>query len=233
MKEIIQGIYTFTGLMAGRVYAIEDPDGLTLVDCGLAQAPPRIVKQLQASGYEPSDVKRILITHAHPDHVGGLAELQRMTGAFVVCGEKERPVVEGRVAVGMISPYKELIEARRFKTPPVKFPPTPVDRAVAEGDRIDEVLGGVLVLHTPGHALGHVTYWQPERRIAICGDVMMNLRGLTLPFALLTPDMDEDKRSVRRIALLQPEILLFGHGPALLNDTTRKVRRFSDKVNSP
>lgn len=233
MKEIIPGIYTFTNLIAGRVYAIEDPDGLTLVDCGLSLAPPRIIKQLKAAGHAPGDVKRILITHAHPDHVGGLNELQRLTGASVLCGELELPVVEGHVAIGMISPYKEIIEARRFKTPPMKFPPTHVDRALIEGDRIEEVLGGLQVLHTPGHALGHVTYWQPERRIAIVGDVLMNLRGLSLPFRLVTPDMDEDKRSIRRVARLEPQIVLFGHGNPLMKDAARKLRRFSDRVSRP
>lgn len=233
MKEIIPGIYTFTGLFVGRVYAIEGSDGLTLVDCGLSLAPPRIIKQLKAAGYAPGDVKRILITHAHPDHVGGLPELQRLTGASVVCGALERPVVEGEVAVGMISPYKELLEAQRFHTPPVKFPPTHVDRTVSEGDHIEEALGGLQVLHTPGHALGHVTYWQPERRIAIVGDVLMNLRGLTLPFAFVTPDMDADKRSIRRVARLEPEIVLFGHGKPLLKDAARKLRHFSDKVIRP
>lgn len=233
MKEIIPGIYTFTGLYIGRVYAIEGADGLTLVDAGLTLATPRIVQQLGERGYKPQDVKRILVTHAHPDHIGGLPELHRLTGAQVVASEQETPVVEGEVAIGMLSPYKELLEQRRLKTPPLKFPPTPVGRVVKEGDVLEEVLGGLQVLLTPGHALGHVTYWQPERRIAFCGDVMMNLVGLSLPFSIVTPDMDQDRRSIRRVASLEPEMVMFGHGAPLLKNTARKLARFSDKVNRP
>lgn len=233
MKEVIPGIYTFTGLIVGRVYAIEDPDGLTIVDAGLKIAPSRIVAQLREAGREPGDVKRILVTHAHPDHVGGLPELRRQTGAEVICSELERPVVQGEVAIGMISPHKELLAARRLKPPPTLLEGTPVDRTVGEGDALDEVLGGLRVLLTPGHALGHITFWQPERRIAFCGDVIMNLAGLTLPLGPVTPDMDENRRSVRRVASLEPEALLFGHGKPLLEDTTRRVREFSNRVNRP
>jgi glyoxylase-like metal-dependent hydrolase (beta-lactamase superfamily II) len=233
MKEVVPGIYTFTGLIVGRVYAIEDPDGLTIIDAGLQVAPSRILAQLRDSGREPGDVKRLLITHAHPDHVGGLPELKRLTGAEVICSELERPVTEGKVAIGMISPYKEILESRRIKPPPTVLKGTPVDRTVDEGDVLDEVLGGLHVLITPGHALGHITFWQPERRIAFCGDVMMNLAGLTLPLGPLTPDMDENRRSIRRIANLEPQVLLFGHGKPLTQDTARRVRDFSLRVNRP
>ncbi|MDQ3927883.1 MAG: MBL fold metallo-hydrolase [Chloroflexota bacterium] len=233
MKEVVPGIYTFSGLLVGRVYAIEDTDGLTIVDAGLKVAAQRVVAQLRAAGREPGDVKRILVTHAHPDHVGGLPELKRLTGAEVICSELERPVTEGKVAIGMISPYKEMLQSRRIKPPETVLPGTPVDRTVNEGDVLDEVLGGLHVLITPGHALGHVTYWQPERRIAFCGDVIMNLFGLTLPIAPLTPDMDENRRSIRRIAALEPEVVLFGHGKPLVKDTTRRVHEFSTRVNKP
>lgn len=233
MQEIVPGVYTFTGLMVGRVYAIEDSDGFTIVDASMPFAASRILAQLREAGHEPSAVKRILVTHAHPDHVGGLPDLKRETGAEVICSEMERPVVEGEVAIGMISPYKEILEARRIKPPQTFLKGTPVDRTVGEGDVLGEVMGGLHVLLTPGHALGHVTYWQPERRIAICGDVIMNLGRLTLPIPPLTPDMDENRRSVRRIANLEPEVLLFGHGKPLLDDTARRVREFSDRANRP
>ncbi|HEX8600926.1 MAG TPA: MBL fold metallo-hydrolase [Chloroflexia bacterium] len=236
MREIIPGIYTFTGLIVGRVYAIEDPDGLTLVDASVKVAAARIIDQLRKAGREPHDVKRILVTHAHPDHVGGLPELQRLTGAEIICSELERPVTEGKVAIGMISPYKEILESRRIKPPNTVLPGTPVDRAVNEGDVLHEVLGGLHVLLTPGHALGHITYWQPERRIAFCGDVIMHLIdavGLTLPIGPLTPDMDENRRSIQRVASLEPEVLLFGHGKPLLENTARRVQEFSDRVNRP
>ncbi|MBQ1015769.1 MBL fold metallo-hydrolase, partial [Micromonospora sp. M51] len=72
------------GRSAVNSYAFVDDDGsVTLVDCGLAKAPARIVRGLAAIGKVPADVTRIVLTHAHPDHAGGAAELARRTGAPV------------------------------------------------------------------------------------------------------------------------------------------------------
>jgi metallo-beta-lactamase class B len=96
MKQIVDGLYTFEGLMLGRVYAIADKDGLTIIDAGLSQSAPKIFKQLAANGFSPTDVKRILITHAHSDHVYGLPALQSASGAEVICSSIEKPIVEGK-----------------------------------------------------------------------------------------------------------------------------------------
>ena len=214
-RRIVTGVYGFTGLMAGRVYLIVDEDGLTVVDAGLGFAPPMIVRQTEALGYQASDVKRILVTHAHPDHVGGLPGLQRLTGAEVIASEGEKPVVEGEMPVQR--PARESLSgmARLMHIPGATVPGTPVDRTVVDGDKLAEVFGGLEVVGTPGHSPGHVAFWQPEKRLLFCGDVIMNFFGLTLPFAAFTPDMDENRRSVGRVAALEPAVLCFGHGPPL------------------
>ena len=57
---------------------VEDDGSVTLVDCGLKRAPARIVAGLAAIGKAPADVTRIVLTHAHTDHAGGVAELRRV-----------------------------------------------------------------------------------------------------------------------------------------------------------
>lgn len=95
MKQILPKLHHFTGLLVGRVYCIEDADGLTLVDAGLGLAAARVLEQLRVWGKNPGDVKRILVTHAHSDHVGGLPALHRATGAQVICSAIEKPQTEG------------------------------------------------------------------------------------------------------------------------------------------
>lgn len=67
-----------------NLWLIVEPDGLTLIDTGLARSGPRkVLAEIAATGRQPADLKRILITHTDPDHTGGAAELKRLTGARV------------------------------------------------------------------------------------------------------------------------------------------------------
>jgi glyoxylase-like metal-dependent hydrolase (beta-lactamase superfamily II) len=232
-RQVVPGVYAFTGLVTGRVYLIVDDDGLTVIDAGLALAPPRIIRQLEALGYEAGDVQRILITHAHPDHVGGLPELQRLTGAEVITSEVEKPIVEGEAVAPR--PPKESLSglARLMHIPSRPLPGTPVGRAVVDGDRLAEVFGGLEVVATPGHSPGHVAFWQAERRLLFCGDVMMHLFArLSLPFRAATPDMDENIRSISRVAALEPAVICFGHGPPLMEGAAEAVKRFARRVGA-
>ncbi len=99
MKEVVAGVYTFEGLMVGRVYLLEGGEGLTLIDTSIGSAGKKILKQLQAAGHQPKDVKHIIITHAHPDHVGSLKMLKEATGATVIASAFEKPVIAGEMAI--------------------------------------------------------------------------------------------------------------------------------------
>src|SRR3712207_9277782 len=128
MRPTCPGVYAFPGLVVGRVYAIEDPDALTLIDAGLSFAPARIIRQLAAAGYAPADVRRILVTHAHPDHVGGLPELKALTGAEVIASAAERPVVEGRAPIARPEPEHPTGPQRLLRPGETTLPGTSVDR---------------------------------------------------------------------------------------------------------
>lgn len=225
MQQIAPNLFCFTGLIAGRVYLIEDSDGLTLIDASIGPSAAKILKQLTAAGYQPGDVKRILITHGHPDHVGGLPAIQAATGAQVIASTIERPVIEGKEPIPRPERATATGLARMGLRPPsTTVKPTPVAREVNDGDMLPEVFGGMQVIALPGHAPGQIGFWQPEQRLLICGDAIMRLWGqVRLPLSFLTHDMAEAKRSIAKIAALDIALLCFGHGDPLTENIKHTV----------
>ncbi|MBN1963842.1 MAG: MBL fold metallo-hydrolase [Anaerolineae bacterium] len=233
MQLVTPGVYTLTGLIIGRVFLIVEDDGLTLIDTSMAFAVNRIVNQITAAGHTLTDLKRILITHGHIDHIGGLPRLKALTGARVIVPAGDRALIEaGQPAP---APAQETLPGiwRVVPVPPLRCPPAPVDQVVEEGDVLD-VLGGLHVLHVPGHTPGHAAYWQPERRVLFCGDVIMRFGGpnLRLPFAAATPDMAEDIRSVGKLAALEPDVLCMGHGQPIAGGAAPAVRAFAQQIGA-
>src|SRR5204863_3469235 len=102
-----------------------------------------------------------------------------------------------------------------------------VDRALREGDDVS----GFRVIDAPGHSAGHVVLWRESDGVLVLGDVLTNmdvmtgLPGLHEPKPYLTPDPAENRRSIRKVAALEPRLLLFGHGPPL-----RDPRKLADFV---
>jgi glyoxylase-like metal-dependent hydrolase (beta-lactamase superfamily II) len=216
MQQILPDLYRFTGLQVGCAYLIEDLDGLTLIDTGLPSAAAQIAQQL---GARLQQVKRILITHPHSDHIGALPRLHELTGAPVWAGGPDRAVIEGREPVAAF-------RGRRL------LPGTPVARDLADGEVLPEVMGGLQVVATPGHSAGHLCFWQPERRVLFCGDLIMRLPllGLRPPFASATLDMAANWRGVRRVAALKPAVVCFGHGAPLARNAAEALAAFAARA---
>jgi glyoxylase-like metal-dependent hydrolase (beta-lactamase superfamily II) len=231
VREILPGLYCFEGLVLGRVYAIEDADGLTIMDAGLSFAPYVMAREMKAAGRSLRDVRRIVVTHGHPDHAGGLRRLWEITGAQVVASVVERPVLEGRRPMPS-KPVSKMRQVEKITRPPrVWLKGTPVARVVGEGDVLREVMGGLRVIETPGHTMGHLSFWQPEIGVLFCGDVIAAGLGMRLPSRAWTVDMDENRRSVGRLARLRPEMVCFGHGKPLMTDTARALEEFAERVS--
>ncbi len=144
--HLIGNIY-YVGTDGIAVYIIKTSQGLILMDTAMPQSTGMIKDNIAKLGFKLADIKYILNTHAHFDHTGGFAEMKRDTGAQLVLGERDKPLVEGGYYPG------------EEKDADLAFPPVKVDRTVNEGDKV--TLGDTtLIAHAmPGHSPG-CTSWE-------------------------------------------------------------------------
>jgi metallo-beta-lactamase class B len=144
--QLIDNIY-YVGTDGISAYIIKTSQGLILMDTALPQQTGMIKGNITKLGFKLDDIKIILNSHAHFDHTGGLAEIKKETGAQLVAGERDKPLLEGGYYPG------------DEKDTDLSFPPVKVDRAVKEGDKV--TLGETtLTAHSmPGHSPG-CTSWE-------------------------------------------------------------------------
>ncbi len=201
---------------------VEDDGQVTLVDAGLKRATKAVVAGLAHLGAGPSDVTRILVTHAHPDHIGGLAGLRGRTGATVAVHERDAAYVrEGRGPVL----DRRTLGGRLFRRNG-RSAPTPVDDELADGQLLD-VAGGVRVVHTPGHTPGHVALLHEPSRVLITGDSIFNVFSrMRWPVASFCTDVALTRQTADRLGELDYDVAAFTHGPEIRDGAREAVRGF-------
>ncbi|MFC3502542.1 MBL fold metallo-hydrolase [Micromonospora krabiensis] len=205
-------------------YALVDDDGsVTLADCGVKQAPARIVRGLAAIGKTPADVIRIVLTHAHPDHAGGAAELARRTEAPVVVHAADVEYAEA----GTAPPRdREVTGGRLFsRMPGNRFPAVEVAQPLADGDLLP-VAGGLRVVHTPGHSPGHISLLHEPTRLLITGDALFNVAGIRWPVKLFCTDFRMTQETAHVLGELDYDLAAFTHGPELADNPRERIRAF-------
>ncbi|MDX6665896.1 MAG: hydroxyacylglutathione hydrolase [Solirubrobacteraceae bacterium] len=206
MKELAPGVFQLKGLPPNgiNVYVAGD----VLIDAATKLARRRVMSELRGR-----TITAHALTHAHPDHQGVSHHVCTELGIPLLVGERDVAAMEGGpAAIGASQPPHPLNNAViRLWCGPAH----PVDRALKEGDTV----GGFTVLDTPGHSAGHVSYWRESDRVLILGDVVNTMslvttrRGLQEPPKPFTPDPVTNRASIRRLAALEPALVLAGHGP--------------------
>jgi hydroxyacylglutathione hydrolase len=223
MKEIAEDLFLFRGFPpAGfNVYVIRSGSRWMLVDTSTRHARRRILRQL------PGELEAIFITHAHRDHAGSMHAVAESTGAPVWGSELDGDALEGKAPEPANEEHRDHIVNRLFSG--WWKDRHPVARRLNERDTV----AGFEVIAFPGHTPGQIGLWRESDRTVICADTMRSMNLVTgLPQlgempVIFTSDRAEARRSIRKLAALEPRVVCFGHGRPLTKDTTAKLQSFA------
>lgn len=200
----IAGPVYYVGTEGIGVYLIRTGAGLILLDGGLEENVPAIEANIVALGFGLSDVKLMIATHAHFDHVAGSAQLKRDTGALLAASPGDRDALETGIPPSEIS-YGV-----------IRFPPVKVDRVLADGQpvRLGEVT--ITPVFTPGHTPG-CTSWtlqvtENDRKLRMVFPCSMTVAGNKLVGNTGYPDIVADfRQSFAKMRKLRADIVLPAH----------------------
>jgi glyoxylase-like metal-dependent hydrolase (beta-lactamase superfamily II) len=226
--EILPNIYQLT--IAGVNVILITEEELTLVDTGLRGSSAQIVAFIRSLGRSVEEISLIVITHNHYDHIGGLAELRRLTKAKVAAHKADIGETEGQLFYPRV--IRRLLQVRPFSAlrPVFSINPDDVDIRL-EGSEVFKPLGGLEVIHTPGHTPGSISLFSPQNKLLIVGDALdKHGKSVLLPHKMVSNDLKQALDSVRGLSQLDFDILCFGHGRPLSGDIRARVRELAERT---
>ncbi len=235
MTEVTEGVRFIRGqddmIPDAHVYVLGDLDSgdLTLVDAGLIDKGPYKIESLKRMGVPLKDIRRIIMTHTHLDHIGCLRELQEeLTNAELWIHELEAdPLEQGdeRTVYGM-EMFRGMCQAQYgLKPGDFKFS---VDRKLRGEETVE--LGGTewTILHIPGHSAGSIGLYDAGRRILIPGDVVYADFAIGR-FDMHGADGTALKESLFRLAELEVELLLPAHNRIVTDLPPGYIRKTAEQ----
>lgn len=194
-----------------NTYLVREDDGLTLIDTGMSGSAPSIMAAARALD---APIKRIVLTHAHGDHVGSLDALAaQLPHVEILVSARDARLMAGDKSLGT----EESMMPLKGSYPRVQSKPT---RLLTDGDTV----GSLVVMATPGHTPGHLAFFDPRDGSLIAGDAYTTQAGLStggtlrilFPFpAMATWHKARGIESAQKLVALKPARLVTGHGPAL------------------
>jgi len=203
--EIARGVHLIE-TFAGCVLYTEGR--MVLVDTSSDAGAKDIFAYLRKIGHAPKDIRSIVITHTHPDHVSGLAALKAQAAGAKVAAHRDDADYVART--------------RDYPGPPgrQRHQAVPVDVRLEDGQSYE----GFTVIHCPGHTPGSIARLDQERKVLVAGDTLNNERGLGPMSDQYNIDPKAHRQSIKKLANYEFEVVLVGHGAPIAKGGSAQVK---------
>ncbi len=226
--RIVPEVYQIT-YRAVNVFLIVE-EKLTLIDTGYRAAAPRIIDFISRLGRKPAELDLIILTHCHLDHTGSMRELQKASGARVACHTADimktdkplpyPPSVQRALELRPLTPLRSRWGIAGHEVA-VKF----------EGGEELPQLGGMVVVHTPGHTPGSICLLAPKHKLLFSGDTLTRKGDHIVPVRRsVSLDTGQVLSSVKVLAGLDFEKVCFGHHQPAMTHGRDRVMEWLDHI---
>jgi glyoxylase-like metal-dependent hydrolase (beta-lactamase superfamily II) len=221
-------VHRFTSMGIANFFLLVNGGELTLIDTGNKDRIANIRSKFERTGHSLDQLKRIIPTHCHPDHIGSMAALKQVTGAQVLAHEAETPYISHEAVLPRARGPARLLHS--LTEPIFRAEPCQVDRTLKHGDSIEGT--GLTVIHMPGHSPGSVCLYHSANRALFTGDALVNMFGKVRgPVAAFCWDIQLAHRSLARLMELDVETLYFAHGKTIRGDANGEIRSLVELFN--
>ena len=209
MVEVLKGVYSIDHSDAKdhslETWVLNCKEGVVVIDAGMKpDAVDKIESELSSFDRGWRDVKLVLITHKHGDHIKNLPRVKELTGAPIKAHRLEAPLIEKAVGVKVDG---------------------------LEDGEVLQFCGGIEAVWVPGHSEGNACYYLPKKRAMIAGDTVFGdaERNLTAPPERYCLDVNQATRGIWRLLDYDFDSLLYTHGRDVMKDAKARVRELVEK----
>ncbi len=198
-----------------NIYLIID-EVIALIDAGTGMNFKTVTRNMGKFGLKPSDIKLLINTHCHFDHIGGDRDFIKAAGCEVAIHELEAELLRKGDQITTLAGSS--FGRRRLE-------PTEEVRELHEGDWIDLGEFRLQVLHTPGHTSGSINLFEPKQRLLFTGDTIFSdgIGRVDLP----TGDAEALHTSIMRLTELKAQKMYPGHGPAVEKNAHERIKEMA------
>jgi len=219
--ELAPGLHAVS-LLSSRGFLITEPE-LTLIDAGLPGSRWPLERYLAKIGRSMGELRRIVCTHGHPDHIGGVREMTTRNHAEVLMHPAD--------IAGLNVTLREAWNARDRGKLIAWFTRGPHAATPLHDGEVLPVFGGLQVIHTPGHTPGTVCLYAPRHRILFTGDVLQVRKGkVSFAHRYFSSDYEMACASVERLTQYDVQTIAFAHYPAWTDDANGVLARLAKRA---